>query len=313
MTEINEILKKYNIKPRTYKKIKNVILVETDTKKYTIKKKNKDNQYIYDYLKTRNFNYMPNIINTPQEKYEITEYIIEYEIPKEQRMLDLIDLVSLLHNKTTHYKETIEKEYDEIYEDLKNNIEHLYGYYNDIITIIETKIYMSPCEYLLARNISIIFSTLNFLEERINKWYKQIKENTKQRYVVLHNNLELDHFIDNEKKYLISWEKSKIGIPIFDIYKLYLKHALEFDFSEILKRYEKNYPLYETERNLLFILILMPQKIEFSDNEYENTKQVREKLDYIFKTRKLVSPYYTNERPENNTHKQENKENIKST
>ena len=311
MIEINELLKKYNIKPRTYKKIKNVILIETENKRFIIKKINKNNEYIYDYLKTRNFTYIPKKITNRDEDYEITEFITKYEIPEEQRILDLIDLVSLLHNKTTHYKETAENDYDEMYEDLKNNIEHLYGYYNDIISIIETKVYMSPCEYLLARNISIIFSTLDFLREEINKWYKKIKGNTKQRYVVLHNNLELDHFINNEKNYLISWEKSKIGVPIFDIYKLYLNHGLEFDFSEIIKRYEKNYPLHETERSLLFILILMPQKIEFNNSEYENTEQARKKIDFIYKTRKLVLPYYSNERPKNNSHKQENNKNIK--
>lgn len=313
MTEINELLKQYNIKPKSYKKIKNVMLIETENKNYIIKKKTKDNQKIYDYLKTRNFNYIPKIITNSTEDYEILEYIKSYEIPKEQKILDLVDLVSLLHNKTTHYKETTENDYNQIYEDLKNNIQHLYSYYDDIITIIESKIYMSPSEYLLARNISIIYSTLNFLEEETQKWYNLIKNNTKQRQVVLHNNLEIDHFINNEKNYLISWNKSKIGLPLFDIYKLYLKHNLEFDFSEILKRYEKNYPLHEEEKKLLFILMMLPQKIEFTQNEYEDTKQIRKKLDVIYKTRKLILPYYSDKRPENNTHKQENKENIKST
>lgn len=303
MQEINELLKRYELKPRKYKKNNRVLLIETPEGRYGIKPKTKDNQYIYDYLKSRNFNYLPKVITTNNEEYEITEYIESYNIPKEQKIIDLIDLISLLHNKTTHYQEVTEDDYKEIYEDLKNNIDYLYSYYNDLITIIDSKIYMSPCEYVLARNISKIFSTLNFLHDEIEKWYNLVKEKKKKRLVIIHNNLELDHFISNEQDYLISWDKAKIGIPIFDLYKLYLKHGLEYDFTELFKRYEKSYPLHEDERKLFFILILLPKKIEFTNDEYENTKEVGKTIDFLYKTQNFISPYYSNKRPENNTHK----------
>jgi len=312
MQKINELLRKSNINPRKYIKNKKITIIETEDKKYAIKQKTKDNQYIYDYLKSRNFNYIPKILNN-QDDYEIRNYIESYEIPEEQKMIDLIDLVSLLHNKTTHYKEVTEDNYKEIYEDIKNNIEYLYGYYTDMITIIESKVYMSPCEYLIARNISKIFEILNFIKKEIDNWYSIVKQNKKQRLVILHNNLELNHIIINEKNYLISWEKSKIGIPIFDIYKLYKKHALDFEFNEIIKLYEKNYPLKEEERKLLFILISIPPKIEMQESEYENTKEARKKMDYVLKTQLFISPYYSNKRPENNPDKKKNEKNIKSS
>lgn len=313
MHEINELLKKYNIHPKKYKKNKKTIHIETEEGKYVVKEKTKDNQYIYDYLKTRNFNYIPKIITQQEDNYQITSFIEQYALPEEQKIIDLILLVSLLHNKTTHYKEIIEDEINEIYEDLNNNIEYLYSYYNDLMTIIESKVYMSPCEYLIARNISKIYETLYFSKEELEKWYKIVKGNKKQRYTVLHNNLELDHFIINDNKYLISWDKAKIGIPIFDIYKLYKKHALDFEFNEIFKIYEKNYPLKEEERKLLFILISIPPKIEMKESEYENTKEARKKIDYVFKTQLFISPYYSDKRPENNSNKKENEKNIKSS
>ena len=303
MLEINEILKKYEIKPIKYIKNKKTTLIETNQEKYIIKEKTKDNEYIYEYLKSRNFDYIPKIINKKKDKYEITKNIESYNIPDEQKIMDLIDLISLLHNKTTHYKEVTEDDYKEIYEDINNNIEHLFSYYNDLITIIESKVYMSPCEYLIARNISKIYETLNFLHEELQNWYKIVKEKTKQRLVVLHNNLELSHFIVNEKKYLISWDKSKIGIPVFDLYKLYKNHGLQFNFDEILKKYEKNYPLFEEERKLFFILILLPPKLNLNKNEYENTKEAGKLFDIIYKTQMLISPYYSNKGPKNNTNK----------
>ena len=208
-------------------------------------------------------------------------------------MIDLINLVSLLHNKTTHFKEVDFEDYKKIYEDINNNIEYLYSYYNDIITLIESKIYMSPSEYLLARNISKIFGSLNFCKNELEKWYKLVENKTKIRVVVLHNNLDLSHFISGSKSYLLSWDKSKLGIPIFDLYILYKRHALDFDFAEILKQYELSYPLKEDERKLLFILLALPDRILFEDSIYNQTKKIGKMFDISYKTEKLISPYYS--------------------
>lgn len=291
MKQINEILKKYKLKPNRYVKNGKATIVDTEIGRFVIKKNN-HNKKIFNYLKSRNFNYYPKIINDLDEEYEISEYIEEIDYPNEQKMLDLINLISLLHSKTTHFKEIDYEDYKQIYEDIKNNIEYLEDYYNEMITIIESHVYMSPSEYLLARNISRIFISLNFCKNEIENWYNLIKDKTKQRVVVLHNNLDLSHFIKNDNSYLISWDKSKIGIPIFDLYILYKRHALDYDFSEILKNYEKNYPLKKEERILLFILIALPIKLEFNKSTYELTKEISNQMDIMYKTEKLISPYY---------------------
>ena len=291
MKQINEILKKYKLKPNRYVKNGKATIVDTEIGRFVIKKNNY-NKKIFNYLKSRNFNYYPKIINDLDEEYEISEYIEEIDYPNEQKMLDLINLISLLHSKTTHFKEIDYEDYKQIYEDIKNNIEYLEDYYNEMITIIERHVYMSPSEYLLARNISRIFISLNFCKNEIENWYNLIKDKTKQRVVVLHNNLDLSHFIKNDNSYLISWDKSKIGIPIFDLYILYKRHALDYDFSEILKNYEKNYPLKKEERILLFILIALPIKLEFNKSTYELTKEISNQMDIMYKTEKLISPYY---------------------
>ena len=292
MKQISEILKKYNIKPHRYIKNGKATIIDTEMGRFVVKKNNK-NKKIFDYLKSRSFNYYPKIISDEDEEYEIFEYIEELDYPNEQKMLDLINLISLLHNKTTHYKEIDYDDYKQIYEDIKNNIEYLESYYNDIITLIESHIYMSPSEYLLARNISRIFISLNFCKEEIENWYELIKDKTKQRVVVLHNNLDLSHFFKMDSSYLISWDKSKIGIPIFDLYILYKRHALDFDFSEVLRQYEQSYPLQKEERQLFFILIALPPKIDFDKSIYEQTKEISNQMDIMYKTERLISPYYS--------------------
>ena len=140
-----------------------------------------------------------------------------------------------MHSKTTHYKSISEDEYKKIYEDLSNNYEYLKEYYNDLITLIDEKVFMSPSEYLLARNINAINASINIGKKLTDEWLKEVDGMTRIRLSVVHNNLSLSHYIRNSKDYLVSWDKSKIDIPIFDLYSLYNNHFSHFDFLELLK------------------------------------------------------------------------------
>ncbi len=287
--KINEALKRYSLIPTRYEKNGKVNIIDTSNGRYVFKK-NKIDLEILNYLKSRNFDYMPKFINDIRnDEYQITEYVKDFDIPKEQKILDLILLVSLLHSKTTHYKEIDLNDFEEIYEDIDNNLSYLYSYYTDIITLIESKVFMSPSEYLLARNISKIYDSIDNCKQQLDHWHDSIKNKRKQRNVVLHNNLNLDHFIRNETSYLISWDKAKIGNPVFDIYKLYRRHALDFDFEEILNEYETHYPLMEDERNLLFVLISMPSLIEFNDTEYNMCIKIGKEIDMLYKAEFLTT------------------------
>lgn len=293
MYEISEFLKKYNIVPKSYQKNGKATIVNTKNGKYVIKNKNRDNNDILKYLLSRNFDYFPKLLSNSADDYELIEYVEDIDMPEEQKMMDMIDLIALLHSKTTYYKEVDIDDFDKIYDDINNNIAYLYNYYNDIMPIIENKIIYSPSENLLARNISIIFDTLNFENNLLNKWQEIVKEKRKQRYVVIHNNLDIDHFLKNQNNYLISWDKSKIDLPIYDLYKLYKKNNLKYDFETLLKRYERTYPLLEEEKLLFHILILLPDKIEFNNNEFEMCQKISDAIDNLYKTKDYVLPYYS--------------------
>ena len=274
-------LKKVEIRGKSY-------ILDTGDKRYVVKKQ--INNPIIEYLKSRGFKYYPNIIEDGE--YKLIEYIEEIDTPNEQKLLDMIDLVGLLHAKTSFFKEIDNDKYKEIYEDIVNNIYYLRNYYDELISIIDTKVFMSPCEYLLARNISFFYEALSFCQNEIDNWYELIKTKEKVRQVVLHNNLNLDHFLRNTNPYLISWDKSKIDIPIFDLYKLYRRCGRNYDFSEVLKRYERIYPLLPEERKLFFILIALPPKLEFTDSIYNDCVIFNREIELMFKTAKLLSPYY---------------------
>jgi hypothetical protein len=294
MNNIRQILDKHAYNPYRYTIRKGVTIVDTDSGHFVFKRNKGNNQIdnLYKYLKSRSFEYYPKLVHTDDD-YHVFEYIEEIETPKEQKANDVVHLLTLLHNKTTYYKEMDIDEYKAIYEDIISKLDYLYNYYTDIITMIESNVYMSPSQYVIARHISKIYDVLMFCRSEIDKWYEIINSKTKKRMATIHNNIDLDHMIRNNDLYLLSWDKAKVDIPIYDLYTFYKRYALELDFSELLKLYESKYPLHDEEKKLLLILFLLPEKFEFNNDEYQNCKQATKMVEYIYKTEILLKPYYT--------------------
>jgi len=271
-------------------------ILETTSGSFVVKpKRNKDIKGLYAYLKSRSFDFFPNLVDDSRDEMNVYEYLEDVEMPKEQKALDMIDLVALLHNKTTYYKEVSEDTYKEIYEAIDNNIGYLNDYYNRLFDVIFESVYMSPSEYSLIRNSSKIMSSLHFCKTELDDWYESIKDKTRQRVVVVHNALETDHYIKGEKEALISWEKSKVDSPVLDLINFYKKEHFELDFEVLINRYVEGYNLTVDEKKLFFVVIALPPEIKLYENEYRSCQNVRSGLDYIYKTEKLIRPYYSEE------------------
>ena len=259
------------------------------------KKSDKDIKELYKYLNSRSFTYYPKLIEDNRSDINVFEYIEDVSIDSEQKLYDLINLISLLHNKTSYYKEITKDKIKEIYESLLGRVEYIEENINRIIFNMEDNIFVSPSGNLLLNKSNKIFESLTFLKREIEEWYKLNEDDLKTRVSLVHNNLELDHFIKNENDYLISWDNYIIDTPIIDIVKLYKKIYLTMDFSEPLKIYLDNFTLTDKEKKLLFIMLVMPDELVLTpNNEIRNVYLVRSYLDYVFKTENLIKPYYSN-------------------
>ena len=268
--------------------IKNGVKIIND--EYVKKKKKREIDNIYNYLLSRSFDYFPEVLNEDDE-YIYYRYINDIDEPREQKMVDLVNLVSLLHNKTTFYKEVDIDNYKYIYESISKEIEDTYSYYNIVMDNIESEVYMSPSNYLIARNITIIYNALRYSKRNIDRWYKMIENSRKLRVVMTHNNLSLDHYLKNDRPYLISFDNARIDMPLNDLVSLYKKHYLDFEFSDLLKIYLSKYPLSESEMILFLTIISIPGKIPNNDSEYMRVLSIRRIIDYVYKTADLVAEY----------------------
>ncbi len=272
----------------------NVRIFNCTNGNYVIKdKKNKDIKELYKYLNSRSFTYYPKLIEDNRSDINVFEYVEDSSIDNEQKLYDLINLISLLHNKTSYYKEITNDKVKSIYEELLGRVNYMEEYFNKMIFEIEDDVFISPSLNLLLNNSSKIFESLVFLKREIEEWYRLSIDNNKMRVCLVHNNLELDHYIKNKEEYLISWDNYIIDSPIIDIVKLYKNVYLNMDFSEPLKMYMEKFPLNEQEKKLLFIMLIMPDELSLSNNELNDVATIRKYLDYVFKTENLTRPYYS--------------------
>ena len=294
MNKSIEVLKSI-YKPYRYTIKGKSTILETTCGNFIIKPKNKDINELYTYLTNRGFMNYPKIIDSSRDEVNVFEYVEDIKLPKEQKCDDLIEIIASLHNKTSYFKEVSEDKFKSIYEDIKSNINYLSNYYNTLYEIGFNEVYASPSNYIFMRNYFKINAALEYANSELDNWYSLVTNETKIRVCLIHNNLELNHLLNNK---LISWDNYMIDTPVIDIVKLYKNEWKNINFSEILERYIYKFPLLDYEKKLLFILISMPPQIKKSNNEFEKCNVISEVMDYVFKTEELIRPYNTKQEEE---------------
>lgn len=293
-----ELLESLDIKPQSIKKIGSATIITVGDKKYAIKKNNRKSDS-FDYLQTRNFNNFPKVYSETEDEIELTDYIEDNKTPREQKLQDLVYLDSILHTKTTFYKDVDEDYIKNIYEGILEKQNTMYQYYSDLQNMIELEVYMSPANYLLIRNVSIIYLALNKSREYIDNWYSIVTKNHKVRYAYIHGNLEENHLIEGNDLYFISWDHSRIDLPIYDLEIFYRKSFLDISIREILEIYQSKYPLKKEEYYLLIALLLIPEKIDITVKEYSKVKKVTNLILYLDKTLSFLE--YNSNKTNNDT------------
>lgn len=257
-----------------------------------VEKEEKDIKEITKYLESRDFyDFIPLIEHKNNHSYY--EYREDIAIDNNQKLIDLIDTISKLHNKTSFYKEVNLNTNKNIYTKTKGHIKYLKKEYLSHLEDIEGITYPTPSNQLFMYNYSKVISCLDFIDNELDKWYKLVENNTQERVAMIHGNLELDHLIRNDTNYLISLSKAHIETPIKDIIDLYHKEWNKTDFKEALETYIKQVSLTKEEQKLLFIYLSIPIEYKETEDELINTSNMNKFIEYIYKTEELIRPYYS--------------------
>ena len=265
-------------------------ILDSDGDRVVIKKKNKNMSSLFNYLSQRNLDIYPEIIseNNNEIKYKFYD---EFHRFNENNDEEFIRTVADMHYKTTYYKDVSRKKYKDIYDTLMDNIDYLKEYYDDYVKKCDIEIYNSPSDYLLLRNFTIINSSLFYVEKELNSWYKLVKDKTKERVTIVHNNLRKDNYLTSDKKILTGWENYMVDTPVLDIYKLYKNEYKNMDFKSLFKVYNDTFKLTKEELKLFFIMISIPNKLEKNSNELNSVIETKKMLDYMYRTNNFIKNY----------------------
>lgn len=286
MSNINSIVDKYNIRINRYEEKNKIKIIDTDKGKYILKEKKKDND-LYKYLSNKQFNYF--LEHEDLDNYNIFPYVEEEKIPNQEKGIDLVYIISILHNKTLYYREVVLDDIKKQYENLNEKIDDINKYYFQKQDIIEQKEYMSPEEYLLIRNVSLIYSSLTFAKNKLKEWYEYKIKQKKERIVLLHNKPCIEHLLIDDKKRLISWDEYRRDIPIYDFLYFYKKNYQELEMSSLFNIYQSKFSYTKDEYLLFLVFIALPEKIEFTKHHYNDTKEVYNMIRYLDLTREFIS------------------------
>ena len=287
MNEIERILKKHNLHPKSYRKNKKTTIIETLDNKYVVKL-NANNYDIYNYLNSRDFNYYPPNYNNSNDNYDLSLYVDDYSIPSTQRMEDLVKTLAVLHHKTSYYQEVDLNDIKEIYENNKNELLELLKYYQELNDIIDSHVFMSPSEYLLVRNISLFYYMTNYSLRKFDEWYKMMDNKTSWRISLIHNNVSVEHMLINENRYLISWDKARNDIPIKDLISFYKQYYASINLSDLLNMYECHNVLSEEEKCLMFAILSIPKKISWTKDNLNDTMTINDEIFYLNKVYEYI-------------------------
>ncbi len=269
-------------KPYKITKKNSVYIFNTTSGNIVLKPNPKINyQKLYNYLKSRNFNYIPKTLKDTRDDLLVLEYQEDIESSTYQKGEDLIHLLALLHNKTSYYKNIPQSIYDDIYNTLINNINYVNNLYDNYYNSFLKKEYPSPSEFLFLNNYTLFYNAINYSKSIIDTWYNNIKDKNRERIVLIHNNPSLDHLIKNSEEYLISWDNYTFDSPVLDLYKFYQNTWEDVDFKSVLNIYNRDFPLLKEEKQLFNILISIPPTILFDKSEYDNTCEVRKLINYL--------------------------------
>ncbi len=285
MKTINKIKKELKCDIKKCSFFNNVKYIETDIGNFIIKKSNDNNIFIN--LERNDFdNYIDYKYDI--DNYKLYPYIDDFDIDDNEKGLDIIYLMSKLHNKTSYFKEISLDRVKDIYEHKKSQIEDLNTYYEYLRFIFEEKQYLNPTESYLLKNISIIFIALDMVNKYLEEWFKIMNTKKRVRISLIHNNLKLDHIIENNKPYLISWDRAKYDLPIYDFVNFYKSEFDKLDFIDLLNIYRHNINLSREELLMLYIEILMPNKLALNNSQIKNIYDLTYQNIYLNKAYYLI-------------------------
>ncbi len=288
-----------DIQVEKYSYIKNLRFLQLRDQKVVIKPKKKYNlELIYHYLDDHHVNNYLKPLQMTKE-YLIFPYVEKSMLTPDEKAKKMLYNLSLWQSKTTIHEKMNVDNIKEKYESYKNRIRYLDAYYHDLQDMIETKVYMAPSEYLLIRNMTMIYHSLYQANAILDKWYEKMQTKKTQRRVYCHGQCELSHFLGHDHGYFISLEKAHLG-EVSEDFSYFFHHDFKHvDMISTFDFYQHKYPFLEEERLYLYLNMILPEAIDI----YPSSLKKCQELVYFFEKMKTTNEFLLEQQEYDKKHK----------
>ncbi len=287
--------KEYYIQRYCYEKDKKIIELE-DRKIIIIKKTRYDLEKVYQKLKDHNITTILYPLAIDQDNVYFP-FVEDKDFTSDEKAKKMVYDLAIWQNKMTSHMPLDVDKIKKTYEYYKKEITTRTMYYKNMQAIVETKVYMSPSEYVFIRHSSILFSAFAFCQTILEKWYEEMMQKKNDRYVYCHGSFELNHFLTASDGYFLHLENAHEGSPTDDFANFYRKNYQDVDMISTFHFYQLKYP-FTPEENLFFQLqIVLPEKIEIYPSNLATTKKLTYFYDYLIRTNEFISAIYQKEQP----------------
>ena len=266
---IQHLKRDYRLKVDRIVPFKTVTKVLVGDKAYILKRvKNRRVIRNYNYLSAQKFAHVilplltihgSFVTRFKGERYYLIPFHATIEYPHDKRLIDYIELLVKLHEKTKVIRPFDTEEFTRVYQkqqrDLADRFHILDAFLGECETKNEKTIFMW---YYLSQYPKII-GIKNLLLDIQKKIDEELSQIDHFGFALIHNRPSLDHFIvTNEKNYLINFEHSVISLTIYDYIKLFIEYfEVPINWLSIIQREAmRPFEFYLFVFNVVYTIIL---------------------------------------------------------
>ena len=293
MINVSEVCKKYSISVKKVKYFESYYLLFSNNNVYLLKQSDCNLKKLFRYFKKISYPYYLKNINSDDDSYELYIYYEDNEKDLLSKGKEIINAISYLQLKSIFYEELLEKEFNNLYENILHDIDYQMKYYLDLHDYIESFSFPRVDYYYLLLNISNIYKILQKSRYYLDLWHQKKIFKIRKCYSI--HNVSFANFCFSKSSYFLDFTDCFKDFIFSDFISFYKKEVLSVDMIYLFDYYQKNIFLSEEEFVLLKAFICIPKKLVFTKNIYDNTVSIYYLLEYIENTNSFLEKYEKNQ------------------
>lgn len=286
LRSINLDLVKYyeiNLKDISQITLKSYKLVSENNNNFFLKETSKNILNKYHYLENIGISNILYPILNKDNKYVssnnnqffyITDFINEVKIREDVKSNSLFYELENLHNRTIIKKTLDPFKARNKFDEISNQLDYKYKIIESYIRQVESKP-LNMFSMPVLENYHIILDAKKELIKLQKRIISSIKSRESVNYNFIHNNPSLDHILNvRGQNYLISLDKSKIGLDSLDYAKYYINNNhVNIDYKSLItNHYNSDEYLFNYIYFRYLVLYIYLMKINFTSEEHINSK-----------------------------------------